>query len=201
MRTPSLEKFKLEKVFVLEGGKYDMRWNYENVSGAEVNRVFDKRINSIVPDPELTDIFLKMTPIVAKLWGSGWIRELMKREGFDPTEQQLKMSEDIMTEVQTGIRVIGVELSGKEDTAGVNIKAEIKLPNGDKTVWKSPRIYFIGQSLGVESLLEDYAESLERECWCYIYDDKKAELEAFASEPNADNVIEMKPTKQKKATK
>jgi len=182
MRTPSLEKFKLEKVFVLEGGKYDIHWNYEDVDGAEINKESEKKKSSKAPHPDLTGIFLKMTPIVAKLWGSGWIRELMKREGFEPTENQLKMSEDLYTEIQTGIRVVGVVLSGSEDTAGVNLKAEIKLPNGDKTVWTSPRIYFVGESLGVESQLEDYALHLESECWHYVYKNKKAQLDTFSED-------------------
>ncbi len=183
---PSLEKFTLEKIHVAEGGEYSIHWNYEDVDGAEINKEKEQKKSSKAPHPDLTGVFLKLVPIVAKLWGSGWLRALMEKEGFNPTEDQLAMTEELYKEIMTGIRVTGIELTGVDETAGVNIKAEIKLPNGDKTTWKAPRIYFVGKSLGVEQDLEDHAKNLERECWQYLYKNKKAQLDSFADDDKTD---------------
>jgi hypothetical protein len=80
------------------------------------------------------------------------------------------------------VTVTGVSVSGAGDTYGVIITATLMIEEGNtKIAVNTPRIDTAKSTYGIEGEVEDAVDVLAEEVFCYLFEDKQAQLELFPS--------------------
>lgn len=173
MNRPLLENFGLKQVKVIDGG-VKVTASPEFTEGASVYKTKMADEWPITPSPDLTDLFLQLKSPLAKCHGLLDFETIMKSSEFKATKDQLKWCEKMIDSKMSDTKVTGISISGQDGNRGVIITG---IYDGQSI--NSKKLKFSATTYGFEEDLESITNQIIEETFKYVYDGKKAQLEAF----------------------
>lgn len=165
--------FSLSSVKVAKNGGLNLSYDFREVVGDETYQDKEAKESSKIPHPDLTNLLKSLVPTVATVFG--YYRMKASVEKTNP-KVDLK---DSLNELLSDINVTGIHLSGNNENAGMIISATFKTQGNQKVAINTHRIRFTDKVYGFEEDLEDVVENIEEECFKYLFEGKKAQLQLF----------------------
>lgn len=179
MKKPNREKFKLSKIKLINGGGCALKFDLEEIIGADSYISSEDIKSSKEPHPDLVDKFLEMRAMVAQVFCLTSIRGVVDNPKFGGDKIQTKFIESWVQEMISKINVTGISLSGAEDKKGIVITSTFTVDNRQKSAWNTPRIMLNGESRGFEERLSELVSGIESEAFEFLYESKVRNPEMF----------------------
>ncbi len=169
--------FALQKVRIGKQGGLDVTYSLTEVKDGVTYCNKYVVSNTKDPHPDLINWVQELQPIVANVFRLDALSgELRKRTVKD---EYLQSTQEIADKNSGSICVIGLSVTGKDESEGVVIQCDY-LTQADQTVKiNTPKLFFKRQYYGFEEELEVYLAEIEKEVYCYLFEDKTAEEETF----------------------
>lgn len=167
------ENFKLCSVKVQKGGGLSLTYEINEIIGEEVYNDKETVESSKIPSPDLTTLLASLKPSVAQVYGYQDIRDVASGA---------KVEKDVNAEYNEILRkidVTGISLSGTKDNAGLIITATLKARSNQKMSINTHRLRYVDNNYGFETDLEAIVNTVSDECYAYLFEGKKAQLELF----------------------
>ena len=185
MLVPKENQFDLSKVKLLKDGGIDVHYEVTEVIATEsyTNQYHVTSAKDIHPD--LQNLFDDLAPIMGRVFNITSFLSMVETPEFKATKTQKQTAEEFADECLKNIEVRGVSLSGKGDNIGVVLTGLFTTANGQKTAINSPRMRYNTESFGFEEELERIVNEIEDEVYAFLFKGKKAQLELFDGEGNA----------------
>ena len=185
MLVPKENQFALSKVKLLKDGGIDVHYEVTEVIATEsyTNQYHVTSAKDIHPD--LQNLFDDLAPIMGRVFNITSFLSMVETPEFKATKTQKQTAEEFADECLKNIEVRGVSLSGKGDNIGVVLTGLFTTANGQKTAINSPRMKYNTESFGFEEELERIVNEIEDEVYAFLFKGKKAQLELFDGEGNA----------------
>lgn len=185
MLVPKENQFALSKVKLLKDGGIDVHYEVTEVIATEsyTNQYHVTSAKDIHPD--LQNLFDDLAPIMGRVFNITSFLSMVETPEFKATKTQKETAEEFADECLKNIEVRGVSLSGKGDNVGVVLTGLFTTANGQKTAINSPRMKYNTESFGFEEELERIVNKIEDEVYSFLFKGKKAQLELFDGEGNA----------------
>lgn len=185
MLVPNENQFALSKVKLLKDGGIDVHYEVTEVIATEsyTNQYHVTSAKDIHPD--LQNLFDDLAPIMGRVFNITSFLSMVETPEFKATKTQKQTAEEFADECLKNIEVRGVSLSGKGDNVGVVLTGLFTTANGQKTAINSPRMKYNTESFGFEEELERIVNEIEYEVYAFLFKGKKAQLELFDGEGNA----------------
>lgn len=185
MLVPKENQFALSKVKLLKDGGIDVHYEVTEVIATEsyTNQYHVTSAKDIHPD--LQNLFDDLAPIMGRVFNITSFLSMVETPEFKATKTQKQTAEEFADECLKNIEVRGVSLSGKRDNIGVVLTGLFTTANGQKTAINSPRMKYNTESFGFEEELERIVNEIEDEVYAFLFKGKKAQLELFDGEGNA----------------
>lgn len=185
MLVPKENQFALSKVKLLKDGGIDVHYEVTEVIATEsyTNQYHVTSAKDIHPD--LQNLFDDLAPIMGRVFNITSFLSMVETPEFNATKTQKQTAEEFADECLKNIEVRGVSLSGKGDNIGVVLTGLFTTANGQKTAINSPRMKYNTESFGFEEELERIVNEIEDEVYAFLFKGKKAQLELFDGEGNA----------------
>lgn len=170
---PKRQHFHMTQVKWLNG-VVEFKATLDLVDGQETYKpqLHDKY--PIVPSPDLTDILLQMKNPLATTHGLLEVENFVHKKEFNAQDFQKKLAAKWVSERLKDVAVTGCIISGEGKRRGVKITGT----NRGLAI-NSPKLLFVGTKYGFEKDLEDLADALEDELYEFVFNGKKAQLDAF----------------------
>lgn len=196
MLVPSKEKFALSKVKLLKDGGLDVHYEVTEVIGNEsyTNKYHVFSAKDIHPD--LRKLFDNLRPIMGRVFNITSFKSMMATPNFKATKKQTEIAEAFAKECLWNIEVRGVSLSGQDDNVGVILTGLFTVSNNQKTAINTPRMKFNTETFGFEEELEYNVSDIEDEVYEYLFNGKKAQLELFGADGEANDLVYVNDTEQ-----
>lgn len=185
MLVPKENQFALSKVKLLKDGGIDVHYEVTEVIATEsyTNQYHVTSAKDIHPD--FQSLFDDLAPIMGRVFNITSFLSMVETPEFKATKTQKQTAEEFADECLKNIEVRGVSLSGKGDNIGVVLTGLFTTANGQKTAINSPRMKYNTESFGFEEELERIVNEIEHEVYAFLFKGKKAQLELFDGEGNA----------------
>lgn len=175
-RKPKFEQFKLEKVKLLKTAGLSVEYGIDEAFGNEVYHNKSNYSSDKEPHPDLTVIFKKFRPIVARILHlTDYTDFVVRNEGND---EQVKAANAIDGENVQKIRINGISLHGSNENEGCKILA-LYNPDNYQCLAINPTVKFNAETYGFEPTVVELVDGLKKEVYAYLFDDKKAQMELF----------------------
>nr|DAM09353.1 MAG TPA: hypothetical protein [Caudoviricetes sp.] len=196
MLVPSKEKFALSKVKLLKDGGLDVHYEVTEVVGNEsyTNKYHVLSAKDIHPD--LRKLFDNLRPIMGRVFNITSFKSMMATPDFKATKKQTEIAEAFAEECLGNIEVRGVSLSGQDDNVGVILTGLFTVSNNQKTAINTPRMKFNTETFGFEEELENNVSDIENEVYEFLFNGKKAQLELFGADGEANDLVYVNDTEQ-----
>jgi hypothetical protein len=176
------ESFKMKKIKLLKGGGI----YYEAVITINTDgSIYEVKRKDDVPVIASDDLLNLVRDLKEKLLSSCrymGIQTLVNSFEFKPRKDQREAVEKLLDILKSKTNVTGVHVSGQDQNEGIIISGKIEAENSSKVAINSPRMRFSSQVYGWEEEMEDQVKLIEDELYLYLYENKKAQLDAFGSE-------------------
>lgn len=179
MYDANIEQFKLSKIKKIKNGGMEIDWEMRRSTDNENYEIPSNIKNPVIPHPDLVSLFDKLKPFVARIYNWTLVREIVKNREFKATPDQSKLLENYVQEMIGKITISGISVSGEDQHAGVIITAVFEHEVNSKSAINGHRIRFSSNVYGFEDEIREICESIERESFEYLYEDKKAQLDVF----------------------
>lgn len=182
---PEENQFALSQVKLLQDGGIDIKYDVTEIVGVEsyTNQYHITSAKDIHPD--LRKLFNDLAPIMGRTFNVTSFLSMIDTPEFNATDEQKEIAANLADECLKNIEVRGVSLSGKGDNVGVVLTGLFTTANGQKTAINSPRMKYNTESFGFEEELERIVNEIEYEVYAFLFKGKKAQLELFDGEGNA----------------
>jgi|SRR3972149_1800566 len=179
MKNPSKEKFKLEKVKLISGGGMAVKFQVEEVIGAESYRSGQDITSSKEPHPDLTDRLRQLREMVAQVFCYSIVKTIVSKDQFKADKAQKAIIDDYFETMVARVNVTGFSVSGEENKRGVVITSTFTVDNNQKVAMNTPRILLSAESRGFEEQLSNLVDDIEAEVYAFVYENKVANPEIF----------------------
>ena len=123
-------------------------------------------------------------------------KSMMATPDFKATKKQTEIAEAFAEECLGNIEVRGVSLSGQDDNVGVILTGLFTVSNNQKTAINTPRMKFNTETFGFEEELENNVSDIENEVYEFLFNGKKAQLELFGADGEANDLVYVNDTEQ-----
>lgn len=174
------EAFKLKKV-KFDGKKISIDYEEKTVNkkGVAEMLVYTVESDSRLPHQDLINgLSMLREPLMRSLRYYDMKDVALEFLGAD----QKKKVTDKFLDLVNDVEVTGISIGGSNQLKGVVITGKIKNEVTGKSSLNSPRIVFASDKLGYEDIVEQVAEKIGRECYNYVYSNKKAVKDLFDEE-------------------
>jgi len=171
------DRFTLTKVKREKNGGLDIHFDYIVKDGEETYNNKGELADDKIPHPDLMERIKKLKPFLVDAYGFNKYRKLISNAEFQGTEDQVTKTEDLNAEILGKVDITGVSVSGQEDNRGAIITGTFDIQNGVKTALNSHRIKFSSTFFGWESEVGELIDELQKECYLYLFKNKKAQLD------------------------
>lgn len=178
MRTILEEQFTLKKVKRVKNGGLEIHWEIKDTVGQETYYDESNKKSSKEPHEDLMTILRSFAPEVGKILKLNAVELTVKGKEFGATEQQIKDAEKAKIDLYNRVRVNGIAITGMGENRGAKILA-VYQPDTMQALAVNPGIRFNTEVYGFESEIEDKIALLEKECYLYLFDEKRAQLDLF----------------------
>lgn len=168
--------FSLCSVKVQKNGGLNLTYDLREIIGDETYQDKESKSSSKIPHPDLTNLLKSLVPTVARVFGHYRVKAVAEKEN-----PKLKL-EDAVSEILSDINVTGIHLSGSNENSGLIISATYKTEGNQKVAINTHRIRYTDTVYGFEEDLEEVVQNIEDECFKYLYEGKKAQLQLFDEE-------------------
>jgi hypothetical protein len=166
------ENFKLQKVKLLNNGGLSIQYEIVVKSGSET--FYDgETVNSArTPHPDLTAALKRLKTVLMKVYGFDYALQLEYL-----SKKALEDIKEAFQKIENSITVTGIAISGKDEFRGIITMGVFETEFRNKVAINTHRIIFDGNKYGLEELLNDCADTIENECYLYLFEGKRAQLE------------------------
>lgn len=171
-----LQNFTLDSVKKLKNGGLTIAFGTNESDGVETYNDKDLKESAKVPHPDLTSKLRELIPTVATVFGYAKLRGTVKSN--KKVEDEL---EENYQNIIANLEVNGISLSGTGNNKGVVIMATMKAESNQKMAINTHRIRFNESRYGFEEELESLTDEIRIECFEYLFNGKRAQLELFES--------------------
>jgi len=178
MRTVLESQFTLKKVKRLKGGGLEINYEVVDTVGQETYYDEAQKKSSKEPHPDLVAILRSLGAEVGRILKLNTISLVVGEKDFNASAAQKDYAERAATNMFNTVRVNGISVTGTGENKGCKILA-VYQPDSMQALAVNPQIRFNADMYGFEGDVEDKLEALEKECYAYLFEDKKAQLEIF----------------------
>jgi len=180
-----LQNFTLESVKKQKNGGLSISYEVNESIGEEIYNDKDTKESARIPHPDLTNLLKDLIPSVAQVFGYTQLRGAVKSNAKIEADLEEKY-QDLISKLD----VTGISISGTGNNKGIIITATMKAESNQKMAMNTHRIRFNESRYGFESDLENVVEDIQNECYDYLFNGKKAQLELFdAPEPKEEGLF------------
>lgn len=137
-----------------------------------------------VPHPDLFSLIDSLKMRFAQYFDYDKVKILVSNKDFGGKKEHIKYAEKMYEELMENIKINGVSFVGKGEDGnrtGIIIKGTYK-----GCALNTKQMHFGNQDFGSE--LAELADKLEDEVYEYLFEDKKAQLEAFDDDDKDDEL-------------
>lgn len=153
-------------------------------------------MSDIPPHDDLLNLFKELRPIVATIESVDYARKLPALPGFDATDNQLILIENLTQNIMKSIEVTGIHLSERRKDKGLIIsykKYDIQEQStGHTTTW----IGLSGNEYAIEEDLQEILNEIISESFKYEFEEKYADFEQLAIDYDVAEEVEETITKE-----
>jgi len=184
MKTPELKDFNLKMIKIKNTGKVTVKWSFIYPVGNEAHTDYPELNRTLPVHNDLFRLLEKQKENILKAEEINYnsIGETLKKLQVDHEKEILQATEGAIKLATSKMIVTGISLSGVEDRKSVNITYK-KMTANNKLMGKSTAsIVLSGNTYGFEEELEKDVESIIKETYDYIYNNKHADSEQYAFE-------------------
>jgi len=169
-----MERFKLKKVILLDGGGVSATF-HEKYTAKKEEYWIEKTIKSTIPrHPDLDKVIKQLSIHVASLYGVGGL--INAKEETALSKEQRKALK-IYTE---SINITSVTFTGEEDTFGATISATKEVFTDKSIKLTTPTIVFSEEQYAKSLDVGGICITLIDEVYEYLFKHKYAQLDLFA---------------------
>lgn len=185
MLVPSEKAFALSKVKLIKDGGLDVHYEVTETVGNEsyTNKYHVESAKDIHPD--LKGLFDRLRPVMGRIFNITSFLSFMEAPDTKANQKQKDAAREFADEMLKSIEVRGVSFSGQDDNVGVVLTGLFTVSNNQKTAINSPRLKFNTETFGFEEELEEIVGEIETEVYAFLFKGKKAQLELFGADGNA----------------
>lgn len=171
----------MAKLKLLKGGGVDATVKISiNTDGSFVEVEHNEK-NPIVPAPELEDRIRELKHKLLQSCGYLGTMTIVNSKDFKATKAQKTAAAKHVDILMSKTTVTGVHCSGQDQNEGVIISGRIQAENGSNIAMNSPRMRYTSNVFGWEGDLENEVLTIQDELFQYLYEGKKAQLDAFSA--------------------
>jgi hypothetical protein len=191
MKKKDMDNITLSKVKLINGGGLEISYREIVRDGAITDKIDWTTKNSINPHPDLVKKIAELKPFLARCYGLNAIDVLRNAKSLSAAEKKAfettgglidRMTKEILDKIAiTGIAISG-EINGEKDGRACVITGTMLQENNVKTAINSPRIKFNQDVFKFEGNVQDIVNKIEEEVNEYLFENKKAQLDMFASQ-------------------
>lgn len=167
------QNFTLKAVKTLKNGGLKLDYQLKDIVGEEVYLDDEIKESSKIPHPDLKTLLKSLKPTVSTIMGYAGL--LKASEGNKVYEK----AQTAYAELMERIEVTGISISGSSENRGFIITSVFTAQSGQRIAINSHRIRFVDVNYGFEAELEGVVTKIEDECYSYLFENKKAQLELF----------------------
>ena len=181
MRTVLEEQFTLKKVKRIKDGGLEINYEVVETVGQETYHDEGNKKSTKEPHPDLIAIIKSLATEVGQILKLNTVSLVVKEKKFKAGAEQKDYADKAKTNMYNTVRINGVSMTGTGDNRGCKVLA-IYQPDTMQALVVNPQIRFNAEVYGFEADVEEKLEALEKECFAYLFEDKKAQLEVFDDE-------------------
>lgn len=176
------DSFELEKAKLLKNGGVHSETKLTVVGDNSTEVITRKEDTPRVPHPDLEDPIRNLKERLLISCGFINMRTIVIAKEFKATKEQIKAVEKYLSILMNKTTVTGIHVSGKDKNRGVIISGVITAENSRNIAINSPRMTFSSHVFGFEEDLEAAVEEIQNETYAYLFQGKKAQLDAFSQD-------------------
>lgn len=167
------QNFALKAVKTLKNGGLKLDYQLKDIVGEEVYVDDETKESGKTPHPDLKNLLRSLQPTVSSIMGYAGL--LKASEGNKVYER----AQTAYAELMERIEITGISISGQAENKGIIITSVYTAPSGHRIAINSHRLRFVDVVYGFEAELEGVVNQIEDECYMYLFENKKAQLELF----------------------
>ena len=186
MAVPSESSFKLSKVQLQGNGSVKVNYEIcESVGGIEYTNKYKIESTKEI-HPDMKHLFDCLVDVLADTCNVYKLVDTVCLSKFEATDEQKAIAREELEAIIEGMTVKSVTLSGKDDNVGCIISGEMEVKHGLKATLISPRLKYNEEIFGFEHELGTMLTALQKEIYAYLFKGKRAQLELFGADGEAD---------------
>ena len=174
-----IENFSLKKVKLREDKGLQVTYTEKITTGDNIHWLEKTMTSTIQRHPNIDKVADRLRIHVARMYALLGVGLYKAETEF--TGKEKKIFDQLIEEVE----VVGVTLSGYDDTAGAIVSAKRKVLDDQVVVMNTPNIQFEAPGYEFGFDLKETIEELTEEIFEYIFHRKFAQLELFEEEDQA----------------
>jgi hypothetical protein len=191
MKQAKKNEIEWQKIKLIAGGAHGLEIKYSYVLSIK-NKGFSRTVNNnfdLQPHDDLIRLFKELRAMVAKIEHYDYARALLELNGYEPTQQQIVMTEQKVQQVISTIEITGVNISKKKNVRGVIITYKKSDENENVTGHATNWIPINSEEFiySEQDDIKDVVEAIEGEAYEYEFNDKYADFEQLTIPEDGDS--------------
>lgn len=193
MSKPTPDQFHMKKVSLLTSGGIDIKWTVNESVSAESHEALESVKSTKDPHGDLTQIIRQCKPWLAKVMSYSTVQAMTNHPDFAATKKQSEAAKKAYEKILEKLTVTGIDVSGTLENRGLTIRGTFKVDSKQHIKLNTHKLKADGKAFGFEGDIPELIDRLEEECYLYIYEDKRAQLELTFDEKakEAEKEVEM----------
>jgi hypothetical protein len=173
------ENFTLRKVKRMKGGGIAATYQLNGkVDGEMIIKDMTEK-TPVLQHPDLDKPFELLVEMLLKSSRYFDFMAIINSKEFKATAEQKTSWESYMEEVAENVTINGITITGEGENQAVMIMSTLMADNMQVIAVNSPRIKLEEDLYSFEMELQELKDTIEREVYSYLFENKKAQLEMF----------------------